>query len=377
MNFSSKEELRIDVISRFLNGDIHAEHAWTVLEIGERQFRRYIKSFLEQGVFSVKHGNFGRVPKNKTGQPLANQIVSLYKNKYWGFNTQHFREKLREEDLTYIPSYSVLRLILIENGINIPKIRSRPSKSHKSRNRCAKEGIMAQIDGSHHDWFGMKKSCLNAILDDANGKILAAKFTPTETTFAAMDIIEEAFKKYGIFQMLYSDGAGVYHGHKRDGFSSVQKAIKPLGVLSLVAPTAEAKGKIERLFRTLQDRLVNEMRLRKICSIEEANSYLPSFIEYFNATFSVLPENSESAFRPLPVGIDLNQIMCIREERVVHRGYAFSYKNKKYVIKGKINFPMIGKIIEIRIYRDDSIQFYFNDQLIEVEELKVYQRPAA
>jgi transposase len=378
MNFSTKDELRIDVISRYLNGDIHAEHAWTVLEVGERQFRRYVQSFLEHGISSIKHGNIGKTPKNKLNTQIENKIISLYKNKYSGFNTRHFREKLLEvENLPYVPSYSVVRRVLIENGINIPKRKSGYSKKHKSRDRCAKEGIMAQIDGSHHDWFGRKKSCLNAIMDDANGKILAGKFTPTETTFAAMDIIEESLEKYGIFQMLYSDGAGVYHAHKRDGFSNVQKALRPLGILSLVAPSPEAKGRIERLFRTLQDRLVNEMRIRSISTIEEANAYLPIFIAEFNLKFSVLPEDSESAFKPLPANINLNELMCIREERIIQRGYTFSFNNQKYVIKSDFNFPMVGKIIEIRTYRDGSKRYYFNDEQIQVEALKVYQRNVA
>lgn len=376
MNFRSREQLRIDVITKYLDGQIHAEHAWTLLEVGERQFRRIVRAFQQEGIWSVKHGNFGKTPKNKISTSLESKIVALYKKDYRGFNTLHFRDKLIENNFANTPSYSTIRRILVKNGINLPKKRSGSSSRHKSRDRYAKEGIMAQIDGSHHQWFGNKMSCLNAMVDDATGRLLSAKFTPSETTFAAMDILEQTLKKYGIFQMLYSDGAGVYHGHKREGFSNVQRALRPLGILSLVAPTAEAKGRIERLFRTLQDRLINEMRLRKISTIEEANKFLPSFIEYFNSKFAVIPKDPETAFLPLPDGIDLNELMCIREERIIQRGHTFSYKNQKCLLPKEFNFPIIGKVVEIRTYRDGSIKYFLNDEEIEVEILTKYQKVA-
>ena len=147
------------------------------------------------------------------------------------------------------------------------------------RKRYEKEGIMVQIDGSHHRWIRQHQPfCLTVGIDDATGKILAARFTETETTFASMDIAEEIIKKYGIFQMLYSDKAGIYGGGKRDGFSNMNRAMRDLGIIPIQANSPQAKGRVERVFRTLQSRLVSEIGLRGLRSIKEANEYLETFL---------------------------------------------------------------------------------------------------
>lgn len=175
---------------------------------------------------------------------------------------------------------------------------------------------MVQIDGSHHKWFGHQMSCLIAAIDDATGKILGAKFSKTETTFDTMDVIEQMIRNHGLFQMLYSDKAGIYTNHKREGFTSVSLAMRKLEIIPIQADTPQAKGRVERLFRTLQSRLVSELKLKNISTIEDANTFLQtSFIKYFNDKFSVEPQSTLSAYRSLSSNIDLNEILVKTEEK--------------------------------------------------------------
>jgi hypothetical protein len=213
-------------------------------------------------------------------------------------------------------------------------------------------------------------------MDDATGKILSAKFSKTETSLDTMDVIEQAIKQYGRFQLLYSDKAGIYGNGKREGFTNVTRALKQLDILSVLANSPQAKGRIERLWGTLQSRLVSEMRIRNISNIKDANEYLPEFIEYFNKKFSVLPESCESAYRPLPAGIDLDKIFCMIEERVVHNGNRIFVDNKILIINTNLGYSLRNRIVEIKMYRDGTRKFFIDTKEVEVEELRSLKKAA-
>ena len=278
MKLNSQQQLRIDILSKYIAGNLHYLDAMELLKIQERQFRRQVKSFRERGIESVRHGNIGRTPPNKISLDLRAIIGSLYRGRYQGLNLIHFREKLLEENIEKVPCYGTLRNILLEEKLISIRVKRR-KRVHPMRKRYHKEGMMVQIDGSHHRWLPKQLPlCLTLAMDDATGKILSGKFTPTETTFAAMDVVEKVIKTNGRFQMLYSDRAGIYGGGKRDGFSHMNSALKELDILSIQANTPQAKGRVERVFRTLQSRLVSEIRLKGITTQAEANGY---FEDYF------------------------------------------------------------------------------------------------
>lgn len=376
MNLTTKQQLRIDVISKYLCGKIHREDAELALEVKERQFRRLVKKFKEKGVSSVVHGNFGLVPNNKTPPEIEHQIIELYKKKYLGLNVSHFREKLYEEQLYYIPSYATIRRILSESKL-MKKYSKSGKRVHKSRLRYEKEGIMVQIDGSHHAWFPSRICCLTAAIDDATGKILSAKFSAAETTFDTMNVIEEVITKYGCFQILYSDKAGIYGGGKREGFTNVNRAMEKLGIISLQANSPQAKGRIERLFRTLQDRLISELRIRNINTIEGANLFLrEQFIPSFNSKFSVVPTIIEPAYKALPDNVDLKEIFCMTEFRTVHSGQIIFFQSNKYLITTDLGISLENREIEIRIYRDNSIKFFYLGREIQFKRLETAKRAA-
>lgn len=368
MKLNSDQQLRIDILSKYIAGDIHYLDAIELLKVKERQFRRYVKSFRERGIESIIHGNIGRIPHNKIDDHLRNNIIKLYQGRYRGLNITHFREKLVESGMTYVPCYSTLRNILIEEKAISIKVRRR-KRVHPMRKRYEKEGMMVQIDGSHHRWLQNKLPlCLTLAMDDATGKILAGKFTKTETTFAAMDVVESIVKTKGRFQMLYSDRAGIYGGGKREGYSQMNTALKELEILSIQANTPQAKGRVERVFRTLQSRLVSELRLRRIDTEQEATRFLnEEYIEIFNKQFGREATSSELAYKELDKTINLDEIFCFRESRVIQEGHIISFRGKRLALKFKDNENYVKEHLEIKEYRDGSVRMYLKGSEVSYE----------
>jgi hypothetical protein len=368
MKLSSQQQLRIDILSKYLAGNLHYLDAMELLKIRERQFRRQVKAFRQRGLESVLHGNIGRKPVNKTSDCIKNKILSLYRGRYSGLNLIHFIEKLRFEELENIPCYGTIRNILMEEKLISIKIKRR-KRVHPMRKRYEKEGMMVQIDGSHHRWLPRQLPiCLTLAIDDATGKLLSGTFTKTETTFAAMDVVEKIIQEKGCFQMLYSDRAGIYGGGKRDGYSQMNNALKELGILSIQANTPQAKGRVERMFRTLQSRLVHELRLKNIETLKEANDYFNNFfIKSFNEQFAVSPVSNEKAYRKLDQSIDLNEVFCFKETRTIQEGHVISYKGRKWLLSlGREHNYAKGQV-EVREYRNSSAKVFLRGREIDFE----------
>jgi len=375
--FTAKDQLRLDVLTRYSEGEIHLEHALTTLEIGERQFRRLFRRFRADGIISIKHGNTGQTPHNKIPRPIEDKIILLFKTKYKGFNVTHFREKLEAEmDKSLVPSYTALRRILKESG-HLTSRRPRHKRVHRPRERYEKEGLFVQIDGSHHVWFGDQETCLIAIIDDATSKILAARFSPAETTLDTMKVAENVVKKYGRFHIIYSDKAGIFGDGKRANFTNFKRSMKQLDILPILAHSAQAKGRIERLFKTLQDRLISEMRLNKIDNMTEANQFLEKYIEEHNDKFSIEAKSPELAYRILSKDVNLKEIFCEIEIRTVHTGNVILFENNKYIIQNDYPISLKGRWVEIRTYQDGLVKFYLENEEMKVIKLDKYHRKAA
>lgn len=375
MKFTSKQQIRIEVLTKYSQGHIFIEDALNVLEIKERQFRRVLKRFREEGVSSVLHGNQLRKPVNITPQPLITKILKLYKLKYFDHNISHFRERLIEdEQLENIPSYTTLRKFLLREGL-VSYTKKKIKKSHSLRKRYAKEGLMVQIDGSHHRWFyGQGMCCLTAAIDDATGKILSGRFTQTETTFAAMNVVEDIIKSKGKFQMLYSDRAGIYGGgnSKRGGYSNMTRAMKELGIVPIQASTAQAKGRVERLFKTLQSRLCADFRIKNITTLEEATRYFnEEYIPKHNKKFAVKSESNELGYQELNDEIDLEQVFCMKDTRIVQNGNVISINSETLIIESLENYSK--RTVEIRNYRNGKRGFFIGEtevQVVRYDDLK-------
>lgn len=369
MHFTRKEQIRIDIVARYIEGDISLFDATQILEISPRHFRRLTKAFREKGVEGLRHGNKGRAPINKVPEGIINQLCSLYSSKYYDLSVRHFIEKLLEvEQLEEVPSYTTVRNILLKEQL-IQRTNKKPRKVHRRRNRCEKEGIMVQIDGSHHHWIlGHKPFCLTAAIDDATGEIVGATFSETETTFAAMTTVEQVLLKKGRFNMLYSDKAGIYGGGKRQYYSQMDNAMKKFDIHCVQANSPQAKGRVERLFGTLQGRLVQELRLAGVRTIEGANHFLKGYIKVFNKKFARQAINPESAYKKLEHTSDeLNEILVLKEYRRVQSGNVINFESETLVI-GSSEF-LNKKAVEIRFYRDGKRKFFIDNSEIVVSKL--------
>ena len=258
---NAHDQLIIDIIEKLNSKKITLQIATQVLNVSERTIYRHMKGISESGVAYFQHGNKNKIPKNKTSCETLLIAKNLMKEKYFDFNVTHALEKLKSEDNIVINRESFRKVCHEINLVKRQKRRSR--KVHKVRSRTSQTGIMLQMDGSPHRWFGTKESCLIGAIDDANNENYYSEFFESETTVGCLKVIRKIIEKKGVFNILYTDRAGLFAGPKRAEFSQVKRALSELGIQIIYANSAEAKGRIERHWQTLQDRLVPEMRLLK------------------------------------------------------------------------------------------------------------------
>src|SRR5690554_4523318 len=344
-SMTEREMAKLNVVNLVVAKTLTVREAASLLNLSERQVYRLKKGVLEQGSQFVIHKNRGRKPMHALSDELKAKIVALKKSeKYKYANFRHFRELLEKYENISI-SYSALHRILTESSVVSPK-KKRKIKVHHRRKRKPQEGLLVQIDASPHPWLidGNEYS-LHGIIDDASGKVLGLHFEKEECLKGYFEVMEQMLVHHGIPVSIYSDRHSIFLSPKSARLSIEEqlqgKRVKPtqfgramqeLGITTLFAQSPQAKGRIERFWGTLQSRLPIELKIRGITSIEEANAFLPSFIEEFNKTFSVQPENSESAFQKPNDNIDLSTILCVKEERRVSDGSGFSYNGQYYQI---------------------------------------------
>jgi hypothetical protein len=265
-----------------------------------------------------------RSPANKTPQARANIIAALYREHYWDFNILHFKDKLQEVHKIKL-SYESIRTILIKSGIHAPK---KKKIVHRRRRRMPRAGMLVQMDSSIHQWITTVKEewVLVAMIDDATSEVPYAQFFPKDTTVANMHVIRRFIEKKGVFMALYADKAshftttryqGVhYNVNPEQDDTQIERALAELEIELIPANSPQAKGRVERLFRLFQDRLIKEMRLAGITSYAGASRFLVDrFLPWYNRRFA--KKDIESAYKPVPITKNLNLIFCIKKERLV------------------------------------------------------------
>jgi len=368
----SKKQLKADITAKVYSKKISTANAQKLLGKSKRTIERYLQAYQKEGIRFVIHKNTNRSPKNKISPKLKKRVQNLIQKKYFDFNLSHLKEKL-ETDENIIVQRETLRSWAHEIHHVKRKKRRRP-KARKRRDRMPSEGLMIQMDGSHHQWFGNKQSCLIAAIDDANSEI-HAEFFDSETTLGCMKVLKQLIMKKGAFKTLYVDRAGIFGGSKRCNFSQVQRACKELGIEVIFARSAEAKGRIERAFNTLQDRLVAELRLRKIKDMKKANEYLQrKFIPfYWNKNISVKAESAKSEYTKLPPK-KVQQALSFKEYRKIKKDHTFSYKGLGFCITSKLKSSLAGFEIELRTDLEGQLQCYFSGRKIEVKKIKMPSR---
>ena len=372
-----KDLRRLHVVRKVLEGTMTQKEAAELVSLSERQIRRIVGRLREEGDKGICHRAQGKPSNRKLPRKLKDSIIRLYKSTYAGFGPTLFTEKLEEREGMSL-SRETARAWLKEEGL---WMTHRRRKAHRSwRERKDRLGEMVQMDGSRHDWFeGRGPACVfMGYIDDATSRVYG-RFYEYEGTIPAMDSFKRYVKKYGLPLAVYLDKHTTYKSpgtptpedelNGREPLSEFGRALAELGVRLIHAHSAPAKGRIERSFNTLQDRLVKEMRLEGVRTIEEANQFLVSYLPRYNRRFAVPPKKEENLHRS-PQGLDLNAILCIRTERTVRNDYTIQHDKKLYQIDERIRTRRV--MVEERI--DGSMRI--TAQGVPVRFHQIVARPA-
>jgi len=338
---TKKELVRVHVIKSLIEDKMTSRDAAEVLSLSERQIKRLKAGVKKDGEVFVIHKNRGRKPKHTIPGEIREEIVSLARNKYKGVNYTHLAELLREEEGITVSQSSVSR-ILKAKGIKSPR-KHRPPKPHRTRERKPQEGLLLQMDASPHEWLPGIRCSLHGAIDDARGNITGLYFCENECLNGYYEVKRQTILEYGLPVSVYVDRHTIFKAPsnarltiydelegKTLAYTQFSRAMQELSVGIIYAYSPQAKGRIERLWGTLQDRLVLELRLAGIKSIKEANAFLPGFIKRFNARFAVVPREPQSAYRPLEEDINIDYILCRKETRKASQGSTFSFGGQIY-----------------------------------------------
>lgn len=322
LTLNTRDQQRIDVLARWREGALTVAEASALLATSERTAWRLRRRFTTLGVDGIVHGNRGRVSPRRLAEPVRARIVELAKARYRGINDSHLAELLAEDEGIAIGRSSLQRL-LRQSGIGTTRTRRSP-RYRSRRERMPQAGLLVQIDGSPHAWLGDRGPRLTLVgaIDDATGAIVAATFAPVEDGRAYLTILAAMCRDHGVPAAVYRDRSGIFApirpgGPLGDAGSQVGRAFAELGISSIPAASPQAKGRVERLWGTCQDRLVSELRLAGADDQASANVVLERFIPRFNANFAVPPTLATSAWRPPPPARELARTCAFRWWRVV------------------------------------------------------------
>lgn len=389
LTLSKKEERRARVLTQLVEGRVTLPAAAELLAISERQVQRLLRALRDDGPAGLAHGNRGRPSSRRLDANLRARVLELATTTYAGVNTCHLAELLEEREGIAIPRSSLQR-ILQEAGLT--RGRRRRKRHRSRRERYAQEGMLVQLDGSHHAWLekrGQRLVLLGAV-DDATGKVLAARFHPVESTQGYFLLMESLVREHGLPVALYSDKHSVFRSSLTETLAEqltgkreptqFGRAMEELDVSVILANSPQAKGRVERLWGTLQSRLVSELRLADVRSLEEANAFLPPFLKTFNDRFAVAPATPGTAFRKLPRSLDLSTSLCFKHQRLVRKDNTVSWASGPGLHQAYQLLPSTAKRsyadkrVEIREHLDGSLQFFIGAHSVAARPFVLSER---
>ena len=372
---SQKELQRVSVISACIKGDMACARAAGLLCLSVRQIKRLKKRMREDGEAALAHANRGRPSHRRLPDAVRRRILQLARGSYAGFNDHHLCEKLVERE-GFSLSRETLRRLLRQTGLGSPKKRRAPA--HRQRRlRSARLGELVQLDGSSHDWLEGRGPRLTALgmQDDATGKILAAQFFPSETTFGYLCLLKQMLRRHGVPLAFYGDHSGVFV--RNDDLWSLEeqlagkhqptqfgRALEQLGVTFIAANSPQAKGRVERLWGVLQDRLTSELRLAQATDIDSANAVLRKFIVDYNRRFARTPRENAAAWRAAPKSLE--RICCFLHERIVSNDNVVQWEGRRFQIPQQARrFSFAGAKVQIYQALDGRVSLYYGDTRLE------------
>lgn len=365
----SRAQLIVDIIVKVSEGKISIANAAKLLSKSRRTIERYLKKYHIMGIQFVIHKNTGKSPANKTADPIKKNVQNLIREKYFDLNLAHLKGMLSENEGITVKR-ETLRNWAHEIH-HVKRAKKRRSQVRKRRDRMDSPGLMLQMDGSTHHWFGNEKSCLIAIIDDATSEA-HAEFFKSESTLGCLKVLKDLIVNKGGFKALYVDRAGIFGGPKRCNFSQVQRACSEMGIEIIFANSPQGKGRIERSFNTFQDRLIPELRLNNINDMESANQYLKEvFIpNYWNKKLVVVANHSHSEFSPVSKSINMDDIFITKEYRKIRNDHTFSYGNKMHLITSPLKSSIAKQKIEIRTGHSGEFSAYFSGKKLSIAEVR-------
>ena len=364
------QQRQVEILTRLSVGAIDVPTAAELLGRSPRQVRRLRARFMQEGMEAILHGNQGRVPINRIDSALIDQVCSLAgpSGKYHDFNICHLHDRLEDDEQISI-GRSTLDRLLREQGLR--QAAHPPAVHRRRRTRRPAEGMLVQIDGSPHAWLEERgpRLTLHGAIDDATGKVLAGIFRPTEDQIGYLLLLRTVAELYGLPMAIYHDRHTILRSPKQPTLdeelagqhpmSQIQRIWAQLGIVSIPAHSPQAKGRIERLFGTFQDRLSKEMRLAGVASSDHANAFLPDFIASYNNRFAKTPRDPVPAWIPLPADLDRNYHFAIRETRTVRADHCISWKGQILQLQLDPSDPsLVRRTVSVHVVPEDALFVY-------------------
>ena len=384
VSMSIKELRRVHVIRQVVERTVTQREASTVLGLTTRQIRRLGTRLRTEGEAGLAHRSRGKPSHRRLAPRLKARALRVYAQQYGDFGPTLAAEKLAEREGLLL-SDETLRRWLLEAGIDHFQRRKRPHRQWRARK--PHRGELIQMDGSHHAWLEDRgpAGVLMAYIDDASGRVFA-RFYAYEGTIPAMDSFKCYLKRDGLPLAVYADKHSTYKSPGeptlteqlagREPQSQFERALAELGVEMIHAHSPQAKGRIERLFKTFQDRLIKEMRLAGIATMEEANRFLRGYLPIYNRQFAIRPAQTADLHRSIPPGLDLKGVLCIKTERALRNDFTVAHNRTLYQIRENLRATRV--MVEERL--DGSLRITHQGQRLRYREIaarpvKVAARP--
>ena len=414
VELSLKEKLKYETIKKLVETNGNKERARIKLKLKSiRQINRLIAGYKEYGKEFFVHGNRGRQPKHALTTEFKDEIELLYNSKYFDCTYTQFTEYLAERENIFL-SVAEVGQILREKYILSPRSRKKTRKNikkqllaqkekaktkkekskiqanivavedaHPRQPRCIYFGEEIQTDACIHLWFGKNKTALHAAIDDSTGHVVAAYFDKQETLTGYYNIYHQILTKYVIPYLFKTEKRTVFEYNKKgttsdedNTFTQFAYACNQLGTAIETSSVPEFKPRIERLFESFQLRLIPELRLANITTIEEANKFLPTFLDKYNSKFALYIDNTKSVFEMQPSKEKINLTLAVLSRRVVDAGHSICFKNKHYRTVNSVGTPIyFGKGTKCMVIEafDKSLFATIEDSIFSLEEIPEVQ----
>ncbi len=370
LTMSQKEVDRLQIIKQIEKKELRVEEGAELMKISQRQTYRVLKKLKEEGSKGIIHKLRGRRSNRGYAKELKIRVIGLYKAHYYDYGPTLFCEQLVENHKISV-DHETIRRWLREQAITTSMRKKRPHRKKRERRSCL--GELLQFDGSHHDWFEGRgpECCLLNAVDDATGRVYL-KFAISENSQDVLWTLWEYVERYGIPRSIYTDRYNVYKGE--NNLTDFGRAMKELDVETIYAKSAQGKGRVERVNRTLQDRLIKALRREKISNIAEANKFLQKkFIEDYNRRFAV-NTNVPDIHRTTD-GYELKNIFCYKTSRRVRNDYTINFLGGYIqLLQSKAPLPLPTQVVTVCRWLNGQMHIYFNKQ--EIKFAQVTDKPA-